>query len=220
MTTHNLRRLRQILSLTQKELAELGKCSRHLIQSVEIGRTRLSTKIASRLSENCGVDFAWLTSDDSTAPIDHAGRPYSSETFERRKINRRAPDASHYRWRQLQLGTGFDLLHRLLAANRLKGKDDVDGFMERFEKFIKTELSHHVRLEDAVYGERRRATEAARKKGKIIALGLLTPFDDKPFRRGRERLGAALAALQLGSNRRNESRVSRMSRNSLILNPS
>ena len=63
--------------------------------------------------------------------------------------------------------------------------------MERFEKFIKTELSHHVRLEDAVYGERRRATEAARKRGKIIALGLLTPFDDKPFRRGRERLGAS-----------------------------
>ena len=166
-----------------------------MIQSIEIGRLQLSTRIASKLSESTGIDLAWLTNGDPTAPmIDRAGHAYARETGERQKTNRRAPDASHYRWRELQLAIGFDLLHRLLAASRLKGKDDGDGFMERFEKFIKSELSHHVRLEDAVYGERRRATEAARKSGKIIALGFLTPFDDKPFRRGRERLGQALAA--------------------------
>ena len=117
-----------------------------------------------------------------------------TQTFERQKANLRGPDASHYRWREMQLGCACDFIYRLLAASKLKGKDAVDGFMERLEKFIKTELSHHVRLEDAVYGERRRANEAALKTGRVIALGLLTPFDEKPFKRGRARLGAALAA--------------------------
>ena len=82
----------------------------------------------------------------------------------------------------------------MLAASRLKGKDDVDGFIERLEKFIREELDHHIPLQDAVYGERIRANKTALKTGRIIALGLLTPTGVEPFKRGRRRLGAAIAA--------------------------
>jgi transcriptional regulator with XRE-family HTH domain len=191
MTT--LRELRKTLKKTQKEMGALVDCSQHMICSIEIGRLPLSTRLASRISQSTEIDLTWLTNGDSTAPmIDHAGRPYSYQTFERRKTNRPAPDESHYRWRELQLGVGFDHLHRILAASRVKGT--TKEFMDRVEGFIKTELSHHVRLEDAIFGERRRASQAASKSGRIIALGLLTPFDEKPFRRGRERLGQAIAA--------------------------
>lgn len=176
-------------------MGDLGGCSRHMIQSAEIGRLALSAKIASKISESTGIDLAWLTNNDPAAPmINHAGEEYTYADFERRRTNASAPDASHYRWRELQLGVVFDLLHRLLAASRLKGKDAVDGFMERLEEFLRSELGRHVRLEDAVHGERRRANEAALKTGRIIALGLLTPSDLKPLKRGRERLGQAIAA--------------------------
>ena len=197
MTTQtNLRRLRKFLSLTQKEMADFGTCSRYLIQSIEAGRKKLSVRIASEISRKTGVDLTWLTNDDPSAPmIGNDGNPYSREQhFDRAKANLRTLEGSHHLLRNLQLGVAFDLDHRLLAAWRLKGKAEVEAYMERRENFTKSELKHHTALEDAVYGERRRATEAARKSGKIIPLGFFTPFDDKPFRRGRERLATAIAA--------------------------
>jgi hypothetical protein len=132
-----------------------------MIQSAEIGRERLSPRIASEFSRTSGVDSTWLMSDDPTAPmIGHDGRLYSHKHFERAQANLRTLEGSQYRLRNLQLGVAFDLLHRLLAASRLKGKDD----------------------------------KTALKTGRIIALGLLTPTGVEPFKRGRESLGAAIAA--------------------------
>ena len=171
-------------------------CSRYLIQSIEAGRKTLSARIASEISRKTGVDLAWLTNDDPSADMIRSCRYVHTPAriFNRAQASLRTLEGSHHLLRNLQLGVAFDLLHRLLAASRLKGKDDVDGFVERLEKFIKSELEHHTALEDAVYGERRRAKETARKSGRVIALSFLTPFDDKPFHRGRERLATAIAA--------------------------
>ena len=134
--------------------------------------------------------------------INQAGAAYDYDAdFKSRQTNRSAPDESHHRWRELQLGVGFDLLHRLLAANRPKGADAVKEFMEDFEAFLKEQLKEHVKLEDTIFGERRRATEAALKSGTIIALCFLTPFDLKPLRRGREKLAQAIAAFTSGQAR-------------------
>jgi hypothetical protein len=197
---------------TQKEMADFGGCSAAMIQSSEIARRPLSTPIATKISQRTGIDLAWLMSDDPDAPmINQAGEPYSYDAdFERRQTNRSAPDASHYRWRELQLGDGFDLLHRLLGANRLKGEDAVAEFMDNFADFLKTQLKKHVKLEDTVYGEIRRAREAALKTGKIIPLGFLTPTDIKPLRRGRERLGQAIAAFTSGQARKSWRRARRV----------
>lgn len=208
--------------LTQKEMGDHGGCSRHTIQSCEIGRVVLSPRIATKISLTTGIDSTWLMNNNPSAPmINASGEPYRYEVdFQPRQRNRKAPDASHYRWRELQLGVALDFFYRLLAANRRKGKEAVDGFMEELERFIKTQLKKHVKLEDAVYGERRRAQEAARKTGGIIPLGFLTPADMKPLQRGREKLGKASLRSRHGkrakrgvehgeSNLTNESKVCR-----------
>ena len=69
------------------------------------------------------------------------------------------------------------------------------SFMDRVEAFLKEELGRHISLEDAIYGAQRRAAEKALKEGTAIPLGLLSPTDPVPFKRGRERLNRALAAL-------------------------
>jgi hypothetical protein len=79
--------------------------------------------------------------------INQAGDEYSHADFERQKAtDLNSPDASHYRWRELQLATAFDLLHRLLKASRREGKDVVDEFMEDFEDFLKRSLGNTLNL--------------------------------------------------------------------------
>jgi transcriptional regulator with XRE-family HTH domain len=194
-THSNLRRLRKFLLLTQKEMADRGACSPAMIQSVEIGRKPLSVAIASQISESTNIDLAWLMSDDPRAPmINTAGEPYSYDAdFKQR--HRVAPDAAHYRWRELQLGVDFDLHLRELAAWRRKGKEAVEAYMQRCADFHKAELKLLPKLEDTIHGERRRAKEAALlKTGRIIPLGDLTPSDMKPLQRGREKLAQSIAA--------------------------
>jgi transcriptional regulator with XRE-family HTH domain len=191
----SLKELRKFLGLTQKEMAIHGSCSPAMIQSAEIGRKPLSVAIAFKVSESTGIDFAWLMSDDPRAPmITSAGEEYTISEFERRQTNRVAPGATHYRWRELQIGLALDFLYRLLGANRLKGKEAVHGYMQRLEGFIKSELKRLPMLEDRVFGEIRRAKEAAAFTGRIRALQFLTPFDMKPLQRGREKLGQSIAA--------------------------
>jgi transcriptional regulator with XRE-family HTH domain len=215
MTPTNLRILRKTLSLTQKEMGDLGGCSRHLIQSIEIGRLQLSTRIASKLSENCGVDLAWLTNGDPTAPmIDHEGRPFNRETFERQKANLRTLESSHYRFQNLQLGVGFDLLHRLLAASRLKGKDDVDEFIERFEKSSRQSSAITFVLKtpftESADGQRRRRS----RRGRQSPWASLLHSTRSPLDAVESDSGKRLCLSQhVGSNRRNESKVCRILRN-------
>jgi len=83
-----------------------------------------------------------------------------------------------------------------LVGLRLK----VD-FMDQLEDFIKDELKKHIKLEDAIFGEHRRAKEEAHKSGRI-ASGFLTPFGVEPFKRGRERLGRAMAAFTARQSRK------------------
>jgi len=73
--------------------------------------------------------------------------------------------------------------------------------MDRVEAFIKDELSRHTALEDAVYGEQRRATERAAREGTVIGLGLLSPNRPEPLKRGKARLSHALAVLSAGKKR-------------------
>jgi transcriptional regulator with XRE-family HTH domain len=194
MTTHsNLRQLRNFLGKTQTEIAALAGCSRHLIAMIETNRMALSERIASKISESTGVDATWLMNNDPHAEmINSAGARYSEQDQQQAAQSSGLHSLPHYRFRELQLAMTYDLLSRLLAASRLKRTMPV--FMNRLEVFIKAELAQHPSLEDAVYGERRRASEAALKSGKVIALSLLTPFDEQPLRRGRARIERAIAA--------------------------
>jgi hypothetical protein len=66
----------------------------------------------------------------------------------------------------------------LLAASGLKAKTTLTSLSSGLKNH-QDRAQPSLRLEDAVYGERRRAKEAALKTEKTIPLGFLTPSDEK-----------------------------------------
>jgi transcriptional regulator with XRE-family HTH domain len=80
---HTLAVLRLLVGLTQKEMATVLHCSAPTIQAVELGRLKLSEKLAGLASLQTGINLAWLLENDvSKPPIDIKGRPYTKAIFE------------------------------------------------------------------------------------------------------------------------------------------
>jgi len=81
--SHTLAVLRLLAGLTQKEMAAALHCSAPTIQAVELGRLKLSEKLAGLASHNTGINLGWLLENDvAKPPIDVQGRPYTKATFE------------------------------------------------------------------------------------------------------------------------------------------
>ena len=80
---HTLAVLRTIIGITQKEMAEILECSTATVQAVELGKLKLSLKLAGNLFNQTSVNLDWLLDDDVTKPpIDYQGSPYTREIFE------------------------------------------------------------------------------------------------------------------------------------------
>jgi hypothetical protein len=182
-------------------MAAFGDCSSHLIHSVETQRARLSARVANAISKRTGVSEEWLLSDDPQAPMTAVdGRPFTLKTFERRQLDFHFSEGAHFRWREVQLGVGFDLWSRLLRAAQSEGK--VRELMEYYEDCITTKLKDFPALKNTIDGEHRRAQEAASKAGKTIPLGKLTPLGVESLKRGRVRLAQAIATVTAGAKRK------------------
>lgn len=81
--SHTLAVLRILVGLTQKEMATVLHCSTPTIQAIELGRLKLSEKLAGLASLKTGIKLAWLLNNDVTQPpIDIKGKDYTKETFE------------------------------------------------------------------------------------------------------------------------------------------
>jgi hypothetical protein len=97
---HPLAILRTGLELGQKEFGE--KVGRHwrTIQSIELGKLPLSTKLAERVCDETGVNFQWLMNGKPDAPIiDERGLPWKREAFfdaQGRKVPPWAALGQHY----------------------------------------------------------------------------------------------------------------------------
>lgn len=80
---HNLARLRLLIGLGQKEMAEIVGCSTPTIRAVELGKLNLSEGLAFRISLATGVDAAWLLENDLTKPpLSFDGREYTTRFYE------------------------------------------------------------------------------------------------------------------------------------------
>jgi DNA-binding XRE family transcriptional regulator len=66
---HNLARLRNALSLTQAELAELISRKEITVRSIETGKLALSPKLATLIAEATGADRDWLLKNDLNADM-------------------------------------------------------------------------------------------------------------------------------------------------------
>ena len=80
---HPLAVLRVIIGLTQKEMATILECSTPTIQAIELGKLKISEKLAGITSLKTGINLKWLLDDDVTKPpVDVGGSPYNRERFE------------------------------------------------------------------------------------------------------------------------------------------
>ena len=81
---HPLAVLRSIIGKTQAEMAGLLEYSLPTIQSIETGRLKLSERLACKISDETGIELAWILGRNSAAwPKDVRGEPFTLETFER-----------------------------------------------------------------------------------------------------------------------------------------
>jgi DNA-binding XRE family transcriptional regulator len=81
--SHTLAVLRVLVGLTQKEMATVLHCSAPTIQAIELGKLKMSEKLAGFASLQTGINLAWLLGKDvAQPPIDIKGRPYTKATFE------------------------------------------------------------------------------------------------------------------------------------------
>jgi DNA-binding XRE family transcriptional regulator len=80
---HTLAVLRTIIGITQKEMAEILECSTPTVQAIELGKLKMSMKLAGNLFNQTSVNLDWLMADDvSKPPTDYQDEPYTLETFE------------------------------------------------------------------------------------------------------------------------------------------
>ncbi len=89
---HTLAVLRTVIGLTQKEMASLLECSVPTVQAIELGKLRMSMKLAGLLFAQTSVDLDWLMNDDvSQPPTDYEDNPYTRATFEQTQAMLHSP---------------------------------------------------------------------------------------------------------------------------------
>jgi transcriptional regulator with XRE-family HTH domain len=80
---HPLAVLRQIVGITQKELANLVGKSAATVQAIELGKLALSEELAAKIENQTGVSSDWLLDGDVTRPIENAlGASYLKDDYE------------------------------------------------------------------------------------------------------------------------------------------
>jgi transcriptional regulator with XRE-family HTH domain len=94
---HTLAILRVLIGFTQKEMAQILECSVPTIQAVELGKLKLSPKLAQRVHFQTGVSIEWLLDGDvSKPPVTEEGMAYTKALFEGRQASLLAPkETSH-----------------------------------------------------------------------------------------------------------------------------
>jgi transcriptional regulator with XRE-family HTH domain len=81
--SHTLAVLRILVGLTQKEMAEALECSAPTIQAIELGKLKMSDRLAEVCSLKTGISLDWLLKNDVTQPpVDVMGNAYTKSTFE------------------------------------------------------------------------------------------------------------------------------------------
>jgi transcriptional regulator with XRE-family HTH domain len=110
---HPLAVLRQIIGISQKELANLVGKSAATVQAIELGKLALSEELARKISLETGISMKWLLDGDPSGPPvgDFNNRPtfekepsFSKAVFERRRADRKAGQSG---WAELIPCTGL-----------------------------------------------------------------------------------------------------------------
>src|SRR5687767_7837531 len=78
---HAVAALRAALNLTQQQMASLAGVSKPTIQAIELGKLKLSGRVAAQISNETGAAVAWLMRGEPTQPIDTEGKPVTLDGY-------------------------------------------------------------------------------------------------------------------------------------------
>ena len=79
---HPMAVLRLILGLGQKEMATLLKCSKPTIQAIELGKLKISARLAHETVMQTGISLEWLlNSNAQEPPVNTWTGQYTADTF-------------------------------------------------------------------------------------------------------------------------------------------
>ena len=86
---HPLAVLRQVIGISQKELADIIGRSSSAIQAIELRKLNLSEDLAAKIEEATGVSANWLLSGDVNRPIENSlGASYLKDDYELARAKR------------------------------------------------------------------------------------------------------------------------------------
>jgi transcriptional regulator with XRE-family HTH domain len=119
----NIARLRLALSMNQGGFAKLLGRSMAAVQSLEIGRLRLSRQLAGEIAGRTGVNPRWLLDNHlDESPYDMGGKPWSAATFHRVKdeLPHHLKEGDEvFRQRMLELGVQLAQARNLAGLRRV-----------------------------------------------------------------------------------------------------
>lgn len=96
---HILAVLRTFLGLTQKEMADLAKCSRPTIQAIELGKLKLGKDLAMRISTATACSLETLLDGDPSRPLLSVfKKPYEVADFKVAQSVLKTPPAAKSEW--------------------------------------------------------------------------------------------------------------------------
>ncbi len=127
----NVCRLRLALSMNQTSFAKLLARSMAAVQSLEMGRLRLSQQLAGEIASRTGVNPRWLLDNQLTEePYDMSGKPWSLDQFHKLKAeipHHLKQDDAVFRQRMLELGMQLGLARNVAGLRRLYRAMDNGG---------------------------------------------------------------------------------------------
>jgi hypothetical protein len=180
-------------------MAEFAECSPATIQAIELGKLKISDRIARLVFVNTGVSLEWLLANDtSVPPTDHDTKePLSKDTFEAHRAGLFAPNRGDTK----ALGQLFDLwtlyarqvdvYSILLAEAYKKNREGLFAY-----KCMMATLEVSRALEDIPdLGEKLIAGEAPVSHERINdALGFVRRFAEDTYAHFREKVARSSAA--------------------------
>lgn len=174
----NIARLRLALGQNQTQFAAFLQRSTASVQSLELGRLKLSEQLAAEIASRTGINARWLLENQlDQEPYDFAGKPWTPAMLE--KLKDEMPDHIKeddeiFRQRMLELATQLSVARNLAGIRRVyRGMERGSQVVElgrRIDQFLATIMREHSlqpdvnMMEEIRYAER----EGERKTQNVL----------------------------------------------------
>ena len=131
--------MRSVAGITMAQLARLIDCNPNSLQQIELGRLRLSEKMAEKIALHTGIDMYWLLRGDYGArPVSQhdPNLPYTREIYQRTRAEISRPRADPMDGKMLDGFLAGAYQQFCAAALEAYGRDDLIYFYYRLRESV------------------------------------------------------------------------------------